>query len=240
MPAMGDDLGGRERPAAGDLKQLGRLLASHPGDPALQVEDALARSPALGDQLGRDPRARARHLGQAPLEPIEPAGALKRPRGHIDADLQRVQVPAKAGLGPGALGHQVLAMGHEQVQIKLALGKARAGQPRMGQGGAGHGGGVDRIRLAAIPGGPARLAHQARRHPHERQPGLDQGPLQAPRDVAHVLQRHPGRLVQARDPGDQAPVPRIGGRHLQLAGHLAGGRADGDGGVALLVRIDPD
>ena len=109
----------------------------------------------------------------------------------------------------------------------------------MGEGGPRDGEGVDRIGLAARPALPPRLVHEPGRDSHDRHLLLDERSLEAPRDVAHVLEGDPDLSAEADHPAHQPSASRIARRHGERVDHLASGGLHGHGGVALLVRIDP-
>jgi hypothetical protein len=77
-----------------------------------------------------------------------------------------MEMPAQAVLQAAAFGHQVVAVADQQAQVTrgtLELGGRVIG---LAKGGAGNGGRVDRIRLAAFPSTAALTGHAAGRHPH--------------------------------------------------------------------------
>ncbi len=97
-------------------------------------------------------------------------------------------------LGLDAMAHEAFAVVAEQPQVQLRSGqlRGRKGLQALLQRGAGHGEGVDRVRLAALAGAPACLRGQVRRDPQHPLAALDEKPLERPGDVPAVLTRpHP-------------------------------------------------
>jgi hypothetical protein len=127
-----------------------------------------------------------------------------------------VQVPAQALGDPRALGHQIVAVAHQEVNLPLRAREDGRGQIRMGKRRAGDGEGVDRIGLAARAARAARLAHQARRHPPHADAALEQQPLEPSGDVSAVLEREEDLLVERQRPAQDplVAVPARGDRAL--------------------------
>jgi hypothetical protein len=98
---------------------------------------------------------------------------------------------------------------------------------------------IDRVRLAERAGSVAHIRHQLRRHPHDPLPGRQQVTLEAAGELPAVLDRPQQLVAMPPRPAQQREV--IGsGRADGLARELPSLRVDGDGGVRVLVRVDPD
>ena len=125
------------------------------------------------------------------MTPVEATG-----RGLL-AGRQLVEVPAQAALGPRALGHEVLAVVDQEAQ--LALGAVEAGDRQVGlaQGGTGDRERVDGIALARLADRAAGTGHELGRHADDRLTREHEVALQAPGQMAAVLER-PAPLAEAR------------------------------------------
>jgi hypothetical protein len=96
---------------------------------------------------------------------------------------------------------------------------------------------VDRIRLAALTGTPARLRGQVRRDPQHPLAALDEKPLQRPGDMPAVLKRPHPLAVEAARPPQQDAEPAPADRDRSLAQQLAGHGRDRRDRVRTLVSV---
>src|SRR5439155_5340252 len=204
---------------------------------ALEVVDRRRQRPDPDDQLAGDPADRPGSIGQVPLEPGQDDRPVEAPDRRLRARLELVEMPAEAVLGPGALGHEVLAMVDQEAD--LAVGPIEGGDREvLAEGRPGAGQGVDRVALARLPARAAGAGHQLGRHPDDRLAGDEQVGRQALAEVAAVLER-PRPLGEPGGPADELEMARARRREGPL-GELPAGSVDGHRGVAALVRIDPD
>ena len=159
----------------------------------------------------------------------------------LKARLDVVKVPAKPLDLCGALADEVLAVIEQEPDLtslrievgnrQVALSKRRAGDRE----------GIDRIRLAELACGAARARHQLRRDANHALSSGDQLALEAPGDVATVLERKQALLSQGPGPFDQTLVTGLVACDRQLVAELTGWPSPSCGrGVALLVGVDAD
>jgi hypothetical protein len=98
---------------------------------------------------------------------------------------------------------------------------------------------VDRIGLAEGAVGASMGGHQLGRHANRALTASDQVALQAAGDVAAVLDGEHSFLVEPSRPGHELLVAARACTDRAFASNLAGRSVDRDGGMGLLVRVDP-
>jgi hypothetical protein len=143
---------------------------------------------------------------------------------------------------PGGLGYQVLAVVEQQLDGQRALIEEGLRQrlDALPERSAGHGGGVDRIGLAALACAPARAGHELGSYAHHALAALDQEALEAARDVAAILDRPDALRVERSGPIEQCRVARAPGRDRLAASQLAARGLNSGHRVGGLVWIRAD
>jgi hypothetical protein len=150
-----------------------------------------------------------------------------------------VQVPQQRAVELDAMADESFAVVDEQPQIELGTVQVRGreGLQALLQRGASDVERVDRVRLAALAGTPARSGAEVRRDPQHALTALDEKSLQRPGHVPAVLKRPHTVAVEASRPLQQGAEPAIADRGRSLAEPLAGGGRDRRDRVRTLVSV---
>jgi hypothetical protein len=137
------------------------------------------------------------------------------------------------------MADESFAVVDEQPQIELGTVQVRGreGLQALLQRGASDVERVDRVRLAALAGTPARSGAEVRRDPQHALTALDEKSLQRPGHVPAVLKRPHTVAVEASRPLQQGAEPAIADRGRSLAEPLAGGGRDRRDRVRTLVSV---
>jgi hypothetical protein len=146
-------------------------------------------------------------------------------------------MPEQRAVELDAMANQSFAMVDQEPQVELGpvQVRGREGVQALLQRGAGDVERVDRIRLAALAGAPARPAAQMRRDPQHPLTAPDEKPLQRPGHVPAVLQRPHTVGVEAARPPQQRAEPAPTDRDRSLAEQLTGSGRDRRDRVRTLV-----
>ena len=139
----------------------------------------------------------------------------------------------------GALVDEVLAVICQELDLASLRIEVGNRQVALSERRAGDREGIDRIGLAELAAA-ARARHQLRRDANQALSWGDQLALEAPGDVAAVLERKQALLSQGPGPFDQTLVTGLVACDRQLVAELTGWRVHRGRGVALLVGVDAD
>ena len=179
-----------ERAAADQVEQFGRLRAEKLLKLAIQLVDTAGKLAAAKHELASDPRLDGLlQPREPPRDSVEPDTAIKRARRNTELRIEFVQVPAQTVLDSCPLGDQVGAVIVDQPHLALRAGQLRNRQSRISQRRPSNRERVDRVRLAPLTIGPARLTHQPRRHPYDPLAAAEQEALERTGHVPAVLER---------------------------------------------------
>lgn len=236
---LAHELGRGERPAARESQERRRQVGHEAADLALQAVDGPRQLADASHQVEGDAGDGTREAGEADLERLEDVAAVEAAGCWLLARMELVEVPAQAGLGPGALGDEVVAVVDEETQ--LALGTIQAGdrQVRLTQGCPGDRERVDGVALAWLAPGAAGPGHELGRHAHDRLARDDEVALETTGEVAAVLEG-PAALGEAGlRPGEELEMT-VRRRRDGALGQLPAVLIDGHDGVAALVKIGPE
>jgi hypothetical protein len=189
---LGDDAGGVQGTASGDLEQPRGVGADERRELAVVGRDAVVELIDAFEQLchdRRDGRDGAVLNEVLQLSNVAAVGELAWGRSHVGRVV--VQVPTQAVAFPGALGDQSVVAVDQQRDLIALTGVSRMIQIRLTQRGAGHGGRINGIGLAVATAGAAGLAHQLGGHPHDRLTLREKGTFESSADLPAVLDRPP-------------------------------------------------
>jgi hypothetical protein len=202
---LAEQLGGAERPLAGQCEQRGRGVLDPRVELAVELEDGAGEVAAAADELARDPYLH-RLLGatKATGNTVEPDGAVERARRDRQLRVEVVEVPAQPLLRASALVDEVVAMIDEQLQLSHRwLTWPRMIEPGLAQRRSGDRERVDRVRLSARAAAPPLRCHQLRRHTHQPLAHSEQLALERASQLPAVLNRPEPLRRQRRRPGDK-------------------------------------
>jgi hypothetical protein len=159
------------------------------GDLPLELVDPHRQLPDATEQLLSDRRHRPIDALQVMFKTRDRPQAPEALRGNLHPREQLVQVPAHTALHAGSLGHQVLAVVHEQADaaglaVELGDGKARFSKRRPG-----HRHRLDGVRLAPLPSGAPGRRHQPSGDAHDHFACPQEVGFEPAGQVATVLER---------------------------------------------------
>src|SRR5215211_55920 len=237
---LADELGRRQRPEAGLVKQLRRDLLHERADLALEPVDRQRQLAQAAQLVARDLDAhRLLGAGEPPADAGRPLlreqGATRQPQLWP----QIVQMPEQRAVELDAVTDEAFAMVDQQPQVELGPIQVR-GPERLKtllQRDAGHVERVDRIGLAPPTSALTRVGRQVRRDPQHPLTALDQEPLQRPRHVSAILKRPHALILEPARPPQQRAEPPLADRDGLLAEQLAGCRGDRRSRVRTLVSV---
>jgi hypothetical protein len=180
----------------------------------------------------------AEALGEAAAGRLAIEGAAEG----LEARVEVVEVPAQAHAVGGPLGHEVLAVVDQELQLAQPRVVGGRRQARLSQGCPSNREGVDRVWLSDRAGSLSLPRGHPGADPHHRFGGAEEKALEAAVDVAAVLEREAQAALggQPVGPGEKALVAFLRSGHGQLAEELSGRVFDRGGGVGVFVGVDSD
>ena len=119
---LGEQLGGDDAGAAGQLEQCWCKLGSTLFELVVELADHPVQRPAAADELARQPRLHLSWLTVEPAtHPLELGGPAELPQRDLEGRVERVQVPAQPLLTASPLVDQIVAVIDQQLQITQNL-----------------------------------------------------------------------------------------------------------------------
>ena len=171
---LADELGRRERAAAGQGQKRWGEIGHQAGDFALEVVDRRGQLTDAGDQLAGDPSDRARCRGKIALEGSQDDPPVKAARGRLGARVEFVEMPAQSVLSARPLGDEVLAVVDQEAHLTVGPVEGRDRQVRFAERRSGDRERVDRIALAGLAARAASAGHELGRDPDDGLAGDEQ------------------------------------------------------------------